>query len=176
MSGFLDYSPDLSIPSSSPSPDDFAAVIYNEHRSAHGPELDDSLAAMAHVLLNRVSANMPLGQGTAPTKLPEKMSDSERRFFEKARAAVNHALAQQAQGIDPTHGARFFQHVQAPDRRWSPEFAKDFFATEKFEGKPLAYSFGSFENSAPSPKLPRGAPIYLNIYGDQPWAGESTDE
>jgi len=147
VSGFLDYPPDLPLPNSSPSPEDFAGVIFNEHRSAHGPELDDSIAAMAHVLLNRVAAGMPLGKdgGTANPKLPDKMSDYELQFLDKARGAVNHALAERARAIDPTHGALFFRHQKAPDPRWRPEFAKDWFATQHFERKSLAHSFGPFD-------------------------------
>ena len=135
-----------------------------------------SIGAMAHVLLNRAAAGMPLSQGIAPAKLPEQMSDYERQFLDKARGAVNQALAERARAIDPTHGALLFRHQNSPDPRWSPEFAKDWFATEKFWNTPLAHSFRPFEDSAPSRELPKGHPIYLNIYGDQPWGGESYDE
>jgi len=175
VTGFLDYPPDLPIPDSSPSPDDLAAIIFNEHRSAHGPELDDSIAAMAHVLLYRMSAGIPFGKGTAAATLPERISDDERRFLEKAQKATNQALAERARGIDPTHGAIFWRH-QTVDPRWSPEFARDWFATETFQNTPLAHSFGPFRNSVPSRVLPKGHPIYLNIYGDRPWGDESRDE
>jgi len=175
VSGVSDHRLDLSPANSSPTPDDFAAVIFNEHRSAHGPELDDSIAAMSHVLLNRVSAGKPLRYGTAPAKIPEKISNYERQFLEKARRAVKQALKERARGIDPTNGALYFRH-QVTDPRWSPEFAKDWFGTEQFQGKSLAHSFGPFENSAPNRTLPKGHPMYLNIYGDKPWGGESYDD
>ena len=40
----------------------------------------------------------------------------------------------------------------------------------------MAHSFGPFENSAPNDILPKGHPLYLNVYGDQPWGDESRDE
>jgi len=175
VSELFEIPPDLSVPNSSPTPEDLAAVIFNEHRSAHGPDLDASVPALAHVLLNRMSAGLLFGRGTARATPPERISDYERQFLEKAQRAVYQALAERARGIDPTHGALYWRH-QAVDPRWSPEFAKDWFATEKFENKPLAHSFGPFQNSAPSPKLPKGHPLYLNIYGDQPWGDESRDE
>jgi UDP:flavonoid glycosyltransferase YjiC (YdhE family) len=175
VSDLFDSPLDLSVPNSSPTPEDLAAVIFNEHRSAHGAGIDDSVDAMAHVLLNRMSAGIPFGKGTARATLPDDMSGYERQFLKKAQSAVHQAVAERARGIDSTHGALYWRH-QAVDPRWSPEFAKDWFATETFQNTPLAHSFGPFENSAPSSVLPKGHPIYLNIYGDQPWGDESPNE
>lgn len=70
LAELFDIPSDLSVPNSSPTPDDFAAVIFNEHRSAHGPDVEASLAALAHVLLNRRSAGIPFGKVSHPQRSP----------------------------------------------------------------------------------------------------------
>lgn len=146
-------------------PEVLAGVIFNENRSLRGQQLDDANMAVAHVLLNRLKRGRPIGQGhgTAPIELPEQMSDDERDVvLEQARRAARQALEARRRGVDPTSDALGYGH-RAVEPRWSPEFTKDYLEMDR-KGADVRHSYGPFSNSAPTDDLPKGHPVYLNVY------------
>jgi hypothetical protein len=128
--------------------------------------VEDAYLWIAHAVLNRISKlKKPLGHGDAPPRLG-RVWPSEQAALERARSAAFQAIEERKRGKDPTGGALYWQHISV-DPRWSPEFARDYLATQKYQGYPLKRPFGPFENRNHSKKqqVTPGEPVYLGIYG-----------
>jgi hypothetical protein len=149
-------------------PEAIAHIIFNQNRSLSGPQLDDANAAVGRVVLNLLAHGEPAGNGclTAPIGLPERMSDNERNvILEQARRAAKRVIEQRSRGIDPTGGAREYNH-RPINPAWTKERAHEYlWRKRQTTGSSAKLSFGPFLNSKPTPLLPRGHSVYLVVYG-----------
>jgi hypothetical protein len=90
-------------------PDQIAAIIFNESRALRGGDaLDRARTAMAATIMNADrtwGANRPHLAGTASDVLPANISPAEQADFKDIQESVRRAREPQAQGQDPANGA-----------------------------------------------------------------------
>ncbi|MBV8534942.1 MAG: hypothetical protein JO128_05085 [Alphaproteobacteria bacterium] len=95
--------------SSGLTPDQIAAIIFNESRALRGGDaLDQARTAMAATIMNAQrtwGANRSKHAGTAPDVLPPNISTAEQADLRDILESVRRAQELQAQGQDPAGGA-----------------------------------------------------------------------
>ena len=129
-----------------------ATIIYNETRSLSGPSLDVARQNIVQAILNgelRYGDRRPI---TAPSTAT--IPRQEAKTYQQCQAAVRQAKSSRASGIDPTHGAIYFNFRNSS-------------SDAPFLGAPLSTQVGPLNNSYPSPAL-NASGIYANTYGGTP--------
>jgi len=107
------------------------------------------------------------GTVTAPTGLPDRLSDYERDVvLEQARRGAARAIDESSRGIDPTGGALEYNHRALNPTLTSKRLREALASDRQTTGTPVKLTFGPFSNLYPTPKLPKGHPVYLTVYGD----------
>jgi hypothetical protein len=111
-------------------PDQIAAIIFNESRALRGGDaLDQARTAMAATILNADrlwGANRSHLAGTSSISLPATLTPAEQADLKDIQGSVRRAQELQAQGQDPAAGAtnynfRAFRSETPPD--WGRDFS-----------------------------------------------------
>jgi RHS repeat-associated protein len=129
-------------------PEQLAAIIFNETRSLSGPQLGAARVNIGHVVINgssRLGDNRPL---TAPDHA--NVPAAEQEAYSQCLAAARAAQAQSDAGQDPTDGSLHFN--LRPNASTGP-----------FMGHALTTQSGPFDNSYPTRDTP-AAGVYVNTY------------
>jgi len=130
-------------------PDQLAAIIYNETRSLSGPQAQQMREQIAHAVLNadaKWGGKRMTYAHTAP--MTAQVPDVEKGTYDASVQSARTAMDQHAKGVDPTNGAVFYQFLPGP----SPSV---------WQNRSMKVQQGPFNNSHPQGNLgPRG------VYGD----------
>lgn len=125
-----------------------ANIIFNETRSLSGEKIAEARKNIAHTILNAL-ASSDRRPKTAPAEahVPKQESDT----YTHCIAAVAAARKEDANKIDPTHGATNFNFRK---NDWRGDFY----------GLKIKTQLGPLKNSYPTDNLP-ASNIYANTYG-----------
>jgi hypothetical protein len=103
--------PEITVRGRPPLTDDqIAAIVFNETRALHGPDLHKARVEMAATIINadEETGGSRVGYKTAPAIIQAKLTPEEEKVLQKIEAAVAEARALKDSGNDLTHYATNF--------------------------------------------------------------------